>query len=312
MNWPKNLKGRVKLKEPLKKHTTFQIGGAAQFFIEPEDPGDLKLLLNLLKRDKIPFRIIGAGSNILVDDYGVNGAVLRLNSPYFKKAEFKGLNLDVGAGLLINRLVWLTHKHGLSGAEFLVGIPGTVGGALMMNAGISEKGKSTCLPPAFRTGRDRQVKSIGDLVANITVADYNGNIKTLNRKDIQFGYRESSLSKYIILRARLKLVKKDKNKIRDTIKKYLGYRKDTHDLSRPSAGCIFKNPEGFSAGQLIDLCGLKGKRIQDARVSLKHANFILNLGRARAKDVFKLMKLITKEVEDRFDIILKPEIKIWQ
>ncbi|MFH1640972.1 MAG: FAD-binding protein, partial [Candidatus Omnitrophota bacterium] len=135
MNWPKSLKKRVKLREYLKRYTTFRIGGPAEFFIEPRDISDLKLLLNLLKRDKIHFRVLGAGSNILVSDSGVSGAVLRLNSPYFKKAEFRGSILEAGAGLWLNRLVSLTHKHSLSGLEFLSGIPGTVGGALAMNAG---------------------------------------------------------------------------------------------------------------------------------------------------------------------------------
>jgi len=168
-----------------------------------------------------------------------------------------------------------------------------VGGALAMNAGIA-------------------VKSIGDLVRDATVMDYAGNIKTLNKKNIRFGYRESDLSKYIILSTRIRLVKKNKERIKDEIVKYISYRKLTQDLSKPSAGCIFRNPAGDSAGRLIDLCGLKGKRIGGAAVSLKHANFILNLKEASSGDVCKLMGFIRKKVDSRFNINLTPEIKIWQ
>lgn len=318
MNWWKDLKGKVRLKELLKNHTTFKIGGPVKFFIEPRDINDLKLLLNLVnpalstakrnckirkggvkiylpagRQGKMPLLVIGAGSNILINDKGVDGVVLRLNSPYFKRVSFRNNCLDVGSGARLSQVVLSAQKRGLSGAEFLVGIPGTVGGALVMNAGVSGK-------------------SIGDLVENVTVMDYNGSIKILNKKDIKFGYRVSSLSKYIILSARIKLVKADKEEIRGRVKRYLGYRKITQGLSLPNAGCIFKNPQGYSAGRLIDLCGLKGKRIKDACVSERHANFILNLGRAKSEDVIGLMKLIQREVKNKFNINLKPEIKIWQ
>ncbi|MDD4895102.1 MAG: UDP-N-acetylmuramate dehydrogenase, partial [Candidatus Omnitrophica bacterium] len=186
-------------------------------------------------------------------------------------------------------------RRGLSGAEFLAGIPGTIGGALVMNAGIA---KDNC--------------SIKKLVENVTVMDYNGNIKVLNKKDLKFGYRESGLSKYIILSALLKFNKKSKKHIRDTIKAYLEYRKLTQDLSKPSAGCIFRNPPGNSAGRLIDLCGLKGKKVGKVAVSGKHANFIVNLGNGSASDVLKLAGFIRKRVKNQFNINLIPEIKIWQ
>jgi UDP-N-acetylmuramate dehydrogenase len=295
MNWWKSLEGKVSLSEPLRNYTTFKIGGKAKFFIEPKDIKNLKLLLNLVKKYRIPFFVIGSGSNILVNDKGIAGIVLRLNSSYFKKISFHNNQLNVGSSVLLNKLVLFTQDHGLSGAEFLAGIPGTVGGALVMNAGVSGK-----------------VKSIGDLVEDVTVMDYDGNIKTLQKKEIEFGYRESGLSKYIILSTRLRLVRKSKKEIKRRIKKYLDYRRTTQDLSHPSAGCIFKNPAGYSAGRLIDLCGLKGKRIGDACISLKHANFIINLGHSKASNVLRLMDLVEKKVKDRFNITLRPEIKIWQ
>ncbi len=295
MNWWKSLKGKVKLSEFLNRHTTFKIGGPAEFFIEPRDIDNLKLLLNFVKRYKIPLFIIGAGSNVLIDDKGVNGVVLRLNSPYFRRIIFKNNRAQVGSGIMLNRVVCAALEHGLSKAEFLVGIPGTVGGALVMNAGIWQGNHS-----------------IKDLVDNVTVMDYIGNVKTLERKDIKFGYRESSLSKYIVLSACLNLVKKNKKEIRDKIAKYLACRRNTQDLSLPNAGCIFKNPDANSAGRLIDLCGLKGKRIGGALVSLKHANFILNCGNATARDVLRLMDIIKRKVKRKFRVDLEPEIKIWR
>lgn len=301
MNWRKCLKGKIRLKEPLSKHTTFKIGGRARFFIEPKDIADLKLFLSLVKTHKIPLYLIGKGSNILVSDKGIKGIVLKLSAPAFQKISCRGKYLEAGSGTSLVKILLFARDHNLSGAEFLSGIPGTLGGALVMNAGITEKAKIKKL----------KVKTIGDLVEDVTVMDYAGNIKALHKKDIKFGYRMSSLSKYIILSARLKLKEENKVGIREKIKKYISYRKGTQDLAWPSAGCVFRNPQGYPAGRLIDLCGLKGRRIGGAGVSLRHANFILNLKNAKASDVFKLMDLIRRKVKDRFNIILKPEIKIW-
>ena len=293
MSWWKELRGKVKLNYSLRNRTTFKIGGPAKFFFEPEDLKDLKLLLSLSNKHKIPFFVLGAGSNILVNDKGINGIVIRLNSPYFKKIIFKNNYIEAGSGAMLHQVMYLATRHSLSGAEFLAGIPGTLGGALVMNAGIPGE-------------------NIGDLVEKIMVMDYKGNIKTLNKKDIKFGYRSSNLSKYIILKARLKLIKEAKKKIKHNINRYLDYRHAAQDVSLPSAGCIFKNPKAESAGRLIDLCGLKGRRMGGACVSVKHANFILNLKCAKAGDVLKLMNLIRKRVKNKFNINLETEIKIWK
>lgn len=293
MIWWKELKGKVRLREPLRRHTTLKIGGPVKFFIQPKDTDDLKLLLNLLKRHKIHFLIIGGGSNILSSDKGLDACVIQLNAPFFKRISLENGYLKAGAGAGLNRVILKALSEGLSGAEFLAGIPGTVGGALVMNAGIPGS-------------------SIGDLVKDVTVMGRQGNIKTLKRRDIKFSYRHSSLSDYIILSAHLKLNSKDKKEIRRNIKGYLNYRGIRQDLSRPSAGCIFRNPRGLSVGRLIDLCGLKGKRMGNAFISLRHANFILNKGKAKAKDVLGLMDLIKKKVKNKFNLKLEPEIKIWQ
>ena len=189
------MKGKIRLSEPLKNHTSFKIGGRAKFFVEPKDTADLKLLLNLVKKHKVPVFVIGAGSNILISDRGVNGLVTRLNSPFFKKVSLKNNCLEAGSGTELSRLLLFAYQHGLSGLEFLAGIPGTLGGALAMNAGIPEE-------------------NIADAVEKVTVMDYNGRIKILNKKNIKFSYRQSSLAKYIILSTQIKLRKKKKKEIR--------------------------------------------------------------------------------------------------
>lgn len=292
MNWLISLKGKVRFKEPLKKYTTFEIGGPAKFFVEPHDFADLKLAVTSAKKYKIPIFLLGAGSNILVSDDGVDGMIIRLSSPIFKEISNHKNSLVVGSGLSLRQLVREASNQSLSGVEFLAGIPGTVGGALAMNAGAWGK-------------------NISDLVEKIKVMDYNGNIKILSKKEIKFEYRKSSLEKYIILNARIKLYKKNKKEIRDDMKRYLFYRINTQDNSFPNAGCIFKNPPDEVAARLIDSCSLKGKSQGGAFVSLRHANFILNQKNAKASDVLKLMDLIKKSVKQKFNISLEPEIKIW-
>jgi UDP-N-acetylmuramate dehydrogenase len=295
MNWWKELKGRVRAREPLTTHTTFKIGGRCRYFIEPKGAGDLKLLLNLLKRYKIPFLVMGSGSNILAGDKKIESAVIHLGTAAFKKISFKKDLVEIGAGCLLSQLIICASNKGFGGHEFLAGIPGTIGGALMMNA-----------------GRAKNKQAIADLVEKVIVMDYNGNIKALRKKDLRFGYRKSNLVKYIILSAQIKLVKSNKREIKNRIKEYLDYRRARQDYKMPSAGCVFKNPPQFSAGRLIDLCGLKGRRIGGACISTKHANFIINEDKAKAGDVLKLMQLVKKEVKNKFNITLEPEIKIWQ
>lgn len=294
MNWWKRLKGKVKLNEPLKEHTTFKIGGPAKFFIEPKDIRNLKLLIISASKYNLPIFILGSGSNILVKDSLLNAVVVRLNSAHFKKISYNNNYLEAGSGLKLNQLISSAAERGLSGLEFLTGIPGTLGGALAMNAGCWGS-------------------SISDLLENVTVMDYNGKIKTLDRKNLRFNYRKSNLAKYIILGARIKLNKKNKREIHANLNKYLQARRLSQENILPNAGCIFKNPKpGESAAKLIELCGLKGKKIGNACVSRKHANFILNPNKAKAEDVLKLIALIRKEVKDRFGVSLEPEIKKWR
>jgi len=293
MHWWKSLKGKVKTREPLRDHTTFKIGGPARFFVEPKDIRDLRLLLYFKKRYKLPIFILGAGSNILAGDKGVKGVVLHLGSLYFKRVFFRNNFIEAGSAVLLSRAIRLSGERGLSGLEYLAGIPGSIAGALAMNAAVADK-------------------AIADLVENVTVMDYNGKVKVLHKKDLRFGYRKSNLTKYLILSVCLKLARKNKRRIQEEAMRRLRRRWLTQDLSLPSAGCVFRNPKHDSAGRLIDLCGLKGKVAGGAAISLKHANFIVNAGRARAKDVLRLMDLAKKEVRKKFGIILEPEIKIWK
>lgn len=294
MNWLKGFRGSVKLKERLSGHTSFKIGGPCDYFLEPEDKEDLKLLLGRLKRYKIPFLVLGAGTNILVSDKGVRKAVIRLSSPDFTRLTRKGNYVEAGAGCFLARFISFTKKQGLGGNEFLSGIPGTIGGALTMNAGGGRRGSA-----------------FGDLVKSASVMDYNGKIKTLNRKKLRFGYRESNIRRCIVLSAKLKLESKKAKEIDNNLKGYVRLRSESQDLSRPCAGSIFKNPSSEPAGRLIELCGLKGRMLGGAGISMKHANFILNLRNARFADVSELMGLIKRKVRDRFGITLEPEVEIW-
>jgi len=295
MNWSKSLKGKVRFKEPLSRHTSFKIGGSASLLIEPKDLDDLTNCLSNLKKDKIPYFIIGNGTNLLINDKGFRGAVIKLDLPYFRNIKIKDNIVSVGAGVSLPVLLKFLNEEKFIGLEFLAGIPGSVGGALVMNAGVTINKKRI---------------SIGDVVSKIMVLDKNGKKVLLNKKDAKFKYRGSNLDRYIVLGAQLKLLK-DKTKLNNRVKDYVSHRKDRVDYSKPNAGCVFKNPSLYlSAGALIDRCGLKGKRIGGAMVSNKHANFILNFNRATAKDVIQLVKFIKNRVRNKFGINLKEEIRI--
>ncbi|MFA5362205.1 MAG: UDP-N-acetylmuramate dehydrogenase [Candidatus Omnitrophota bacterium] len=292
MNWWTQLKGTVKRHEPLSRHTTFKIGGAADFFIEPRDISDLGLLLALAGKYKKKFFVAGAGSNLLVSDKGFRGIVIGLRAPSFKKIDFEGTRVYAGAGAALSGLANACAVRGLSGLEFCAGIPGSVGGALIMNAGAWGK-------------------NIEDCIENIKVMDYNGNIKLFKKKDMVFAYRYAGLPGIIVLECVFKLKLRDKKCIREKIRESRARRGSSQDLSFPSAGCIFKNPSAAQpAGMLIDRCGLKGARKGGAAVSEKHANFIVNRSNATSRDVAGLMRMIQYRVRRKFGVELEPEIKI--
>jgi len=250
MNFPKNLiKGNLKQLEVLAAHTSFRIGGPAALWAEPKDIKELKKIILFAKDNNIPTFIIGGGTNVLANDKGFNGIVIHLGAPAFKKMSIKGTTIKVGAGYATPALVRSCCSKGLSGMESLVGIPGTIGGAIYMNAG----GWSSPL-----------YKNIGDYVESVRVMDYEGNIKILKRKNIEFGYRRSSLSDYIIIETVLKLGKADSSELISRCSQFLKMKREKQVLDMPSAGCVFKNPKDFqfTTGQLIDMLGLKGRNVK--------------------------------------------------
>ena len=298
MNYPKGLiKGNVKAGEPLERHTSFKIGGPAALWAEPKDIAELKKIIRFSRKNRIRTFIVGGGTNILASDRGFKGIVLHLGSPFFKNITMRGTTVMVGAGYSVPALVRLCCDKGLSGLESLIGIPGTVGGAVYMNAG-------GWYSPLY--------KNIGDYIISLKVMDYEGNIKILKRGDIKLGYRRSNLSPYIILAAALGLGREDSSALTSRCSKFLKMKREKQVLDMPSAGCVFKNPDNsqFTTGQMIDMLGLKGARMGGAEISRRHANFIINKKGASCNDVLKLIGLISKKVMKNYKIPLELEIKI--
>lgn len=288
-----SVQGKLFFDKPLRDCTYFKIGGKARAWIEPVDSEDLKNTLSICKTLKLPVFLFGGGSNLLVNDQPIEKAVIRLSGPLFKKISFNKNRITCSSGVAISDLVRFSIKQGLGGLEFLAGVPGTVGGALAMNAGGGEK-------------------SIGKLVEWAKTMDYNGRIKEFGKDELQFRYRESNISGRIILEARFKLKKTSVRTLKERFHKVLSKKARGQELAYPNAGCIFKNP-AFSTrttGELIESVGLKGARIGDAQISELHANFILNLGKASFEDVRKLMKLAQSTVKRKYNLWLKPEVKI--
>jgi UDP-N-acetylmuramate dehydrogenase len=285
--------------EPLAKHTTFKIGGPARYFCAPKSIDELKEALRFAKKKRLKVSIIGAGSNLLIPDKGFDGLVI---NPQMSEVVVKGTNVIAGTGVPVQHLLNMLAKKGLSGLEFMTGIPGSVGGSIYMNAG---------------TGKNE----VGERVVRIWSLDKNQKfppeadppmeekIKTQN--ECKFGYRKSIFQngKSIITKAQFKLERAKPADIKAKIKALWKKRLAKQPYNMPSAGSVFKNPKGEYAGRIIEAAGLKGMRIGNAQISKKHANFIVNLGRAKADDVLKLIALVQKEVKKRFNINLKTEVK---
>lgn len=281
---------KYKINEPLSKHTTLGIGGAADFFVEVDTEEKLISLLKFVSKNKISFFVLGGGSNILFADDGFRGIVIKLamsSEQLTNDAEI----ISVSAATSLPDVVRQTAERGLSGFEHLAGIPGTVGGAIFGNAGVKEY-------------------SISDNLINIEIIDFNGNKKILKRKNINFEYRKSGLENCVITRAFFKLKKTDKNGILNVISQELEKRKNTQPQGVKSAGCVFKNPAGDSAGRLIDSLNLKNYNIGEIKVSSKHANFFINKSNGTAKDMSALIEFVKKKVFEKYNIELRPEIRI--
>ena len=287
----KKVKGTFLKNEPMAKHTSYGIGGPAQAYITPSDQNDLKQILIFAKDNNINTFFAGSGSNLLVADDGFQGIVITLGKS-FTKLSIDGNNLEAEVGVMLGKIVKETIKRNLTGMESMIGVPGTLGGALIMNAGAFGGEISNCL----------------DI---IKVMLMNGETKIYQKDDIDFSYRNSTFPKdEILLSASFNLIEKSADEIQYDRAKASKGRKDTQPLRFRSAGSVFKNPKtDLAAGYLIDKAGLKGSRIGDAEISTKHANFFINHGKAKAKDVVDLILLAKKTVLEKFDVNLELEIK---
>lgn len=299
------LKGNFRIDAPLNGYTSLKIGGKTAFMIQPQDEADLKRVLKFLNSNHLPVRVIGNGTNLLVSDEKLPFAVLKLDAPFFREIFHMQNMVFARAGAKLTSLLKFSIEKELSGLEFLTGIPGTLGGAVYMNAGIKNKDVKD----------DGKIYlSIGDLIDKLSLMDRQGNIFTLDKSQAGFGYRISKLKDKIILGAYLKVTQKPADYIKSRIKEFLEIRLLKQKIFLPSAGCVFKNPEAgkISAGALIENSGLKGFSIGDAQVSCVHANFIVNKGRASFKQVRRLITSIQNKVYQDSGIKLELEVEIWE
>ncbi|MBL7073893.1 UDP-N-acetylmuramate dehydrogenase [candidate division KSB1 bacterium] len=284
-------RGLVFPDEPLADHTSYGIGGKADLYLVPEDETDLENLFRFVHGRKIPWFVIGNGTNLLVSDRGFRGFVVDLKKGW-DRIVVEGQGVRVGAGVGLEKLTSFCARKNLKGLEFLAGIPGTVGGAIIMNAG------------AFGQEISHKLRTVTAMVPD-------GRIEVLKKDEIGFGYRQSgTLRKNIMLEACFGLEPGEKELINQRMRQLLKERRQRQPLSLPSAGSVFKSPIDRPAGQLIEEAGLKGIRIGDAMVSKKHANFIVNLARARAEDVLALIEEVKGRVKNRFGVELELEIKL--
>jgi len=285
---------------PLAPHTTLRIGGPANYFAEPTSEEELGKLLSWTRGEGLSYFILGNGSNVIFEDAGFEGLVISMRrfQNDLIKMDLDRSQVTVSAGVSLARLVRFCQEAGLAGTEFLAQIPGTVGGALVMNAGFSRHAG--------------QRNEIGDLVQEVRVLQKNGTSAVFRRDELNFSYRHSDLDQYLVLEATLKLWHRSKDQIRDELKANHDFRKTRQAITEPNAGSIFKNPSGSSpsAGTLIDQAGCKGKRIGGIQVSEQHANYFINKGDATSRDVIELIKEIQKAVFHETGITLEPEIRV--
>lgn len=280
----------IRRDEPMDKHTTFRVGGNADFFVEISSVEELSNIIKYLRQTEHPYFILGNGSNLLVSDKGYEGVVLQLGER-FAQIEIEGDVLAAKAGALLSQVARTAAGNGLSGLEFASGIPGTIGGAVVMNAGAYD-------------GEMKQV------IREVTVMTEEGEILVLDNDTMEFGYRTSIIKNrpFIVLSAKLKLVPGDVDKIHEKMKDFSERRRSKQPLEYPSAGSTFKRPEGYFAGKLIMDAGLRGFRIGGAQVSEKHCGFIINVGNATAADISELMDEVAEKVKRQFGVTLEPEI----
>lgn len=278
--------------EPLAPYTWLKIGGPAQYFMRPRSAEELAELVRTCQSLGVPLHLIGSGSNLLVRDEGVSGVVAKLEGDAFSQVRIDGNRVHAGAGALLSNVISQTVKAGLAGLDTLVGIPGTIGGALRGNAG-------------GRSG------DIGQHVHTVRVLTHTGDLVTRTRDELTFAYRHSNLQDAVILDAVFDLHADDPGEITRRMRKLWIMKKATQPLAFQSAGCVFRNPRGLRAGLLIEQAGLKGTRLGNVEVSDRHANFLVAHDHASSQDVLRLIDLIRTKVAEQFGVDLELEIVIW-
>ncbi|MBQ5599705.1 MAG: UDP-N-acetylmuramate dehydrogenase [Lachnospiraceae bacterium] len=281
----------VRINEPMMKHTSFRAGGEAKWFAVPETAEELKAVLAACRKADTPWYVIGNGSNLLVSDKGFPGVIISTDK--FDRLEVNGTEITVGAGVMLSKLANTAYKAGLTGLEFAAGIPGTVGGACVMNAG------------AYGSEMINVLKSV-------TVLTPEGTVETLPAEKLELGYRTSVIPKkgYLVLEAVMSLTEGNMEESKALMDDLAFRRKDKQPLEFPSAGSTFKRPAGHFAGKLIEDCGLKGFTVGGAQVSEKHAGFVINKGGATASDIYNLCKEVEKRVKAEFGVSLEMEVKL--
>ncbi|WP_114679322.1 UDP-N-acetylmuramate dehydrogenase [Desulfotruncus alcoholivorax] len=285
------IKGEVRFNEPMSKHTSWHIGGMADIFVMPKDIADLREALSYAKRSELPVSIIGNGTNLLVSDFGIRGMVIKIG-PGLCQIEVRGERIRAGAGVPLPRLAAVALRSSLSGFEFLAGIPGTVGGALVMNAGANG-----C--------------AVGERVRQVTAVDLEGKEVQLNNQELEFSYRYSCLAgrKLVVAEVEFEGIPGVPEAIKAKMDSYLERRRKTQPLEFPNAGSVFKNPPGNSAGKLIEQSGCKGMREGNIQVSMCHANFFVNLGGGTAEQVLTLVEKVQQCVFEKFGCKLLMEVQ---
>lgn len=281
----------VRINEPMKRHTSFRAGGDAKWFAVPETVEELKAVLAACKKADVPWYVIGNGSNLLVSDKGFPGVIISTGK--FDKLEVSGESVTAGAGVILSKAANAAYKAGLTGLEFAAGIPGSVGGAAVMNAG------------AYGSEMKHVLKTV-------TVLTADGEVKVLPAEELELGYRTSVIPKrgVLVLEAEFALAKGDSAEIKAAMDDLAARRKDKQPLEFPSAGSTFKRPEGYFAGKLIEDAGLKGFSVGGAEVSVKHAGFVINKGGATASDIYSLCKEVERKVGETFGVSLEMEVKL--
>lgn len=289
MTWPTDC---VSPREPLSKHTSFRIGGPAEWFAEPDSIDELIAVLREASKLGLPVSVIGGGTNTLAADRGARGVVVHLARGFkqvqiLSQEEEPVARVRVGSAVLMQRIVYLASLHGWGSTEWLAGLPGHIGGAVTMNA-----------------------QKIGEMVRSVRLVRFDGTVKEIPRSELRFGYRFTAMEPGVIADVVLEFPKVPPAEAYEKNRKALARRNATQELRLPSAGCAFKNPPGGSTGALIDEMGLKGSRVGDAQVSSRHANFIVNLGQATCDDVLSLMEYLQRSVERSCGVTLEPEVRL--